>query len=171
MRKVITIRSDSVKTNPKPSNRLKYALGKIAPSIFGMPIHMQATLRDEFGNIKLVRNVYNTVTTAGKNGTADQILAAPTLAKPIQMAVGTGSPDANALGVENTRVAFTSKTRSANVVTAQGDYAAGVATAALTEAGWFDAVSVGNMWLSASFSVINKGSLDTLSIVWTFSIS
>lgn len=170
MRK-FTIQTDSVKANPKPNNRLKYLLGKIAPGIFGMPIHMKAVLRDQFGNIKETRSIYNTVTASGKNGTADQILLSPTLAKPTHMAVGTGTPAANALGVENTRVAFTTKTRSTNVVTAVGDYAAGVATAALTEAGWFDAASVGNMWLSASFSVINKGSLDTLSISWTYTIA
>lgn len=164
-------RADSVTTNPKPNNRLKYLLGRLMPSVFGMPIHFKAVLRDQFGNIKEVRNVYNTVTTAGKNGTADLILASPTLGKPTHMAVGIGSPAANALGSENTRVAFTSKTRSTNVVTAVGDYAAGVATAALTEAGWFDAASSGNMWLSASFAVINKGSLDTLNISWTYTIA
>lgn len=163
--------ADSVTTNPKPSNRFKYLLGKLMPSVFGMPYHMQAVLKDQFGNIKETRTIYNTVTTAGKNGTADQILASPSLNKPTHMAVGTGSPSGTALGSENDRNALTSKTRNTNVITFVGDWAAGDATAAITEAGVFDAASTGNMWLSASFAVINKGSLDTLNITWTYTIA
>jgi hypothetical protein len=113
----------------------------------------------------------NTVTTAGKNGIADQILASPSLGKPTHMAVGTGTPSGTALGSESDRNALTSKTRSNAVITMVGDWAAGDATAALTEAGVFDASSNGNMWLSTTFSVINKGANDTLSITWTLTIS
>jgi hypothetical protein len=109
--------------------------------------------------------------TAGKAGAADQVLASPTLAKPTHMAVGTGSPGANALGGEIDRNALTSKTRSTNVVTMVGDWAAGDGTGAITEAGTFDDPAVGNMWTSASFAVINKGALDTLSISWTLTFS
>jgi hypothetical protein len=113
----------------------------------------------------------NTVTTAGKAGIADQILASPTLGKPTHMAVGTGTPSGTALGTENDRNALTSKTRSGAVVTMVGDWAAGDATAALTEAGIFDASSAGNMWTSVTFSVVNKGALDTLKITWTLTIA
>lgn len=132
--------------------------------------HFHLELRGPDGKIKDVRDVYNTVTTAGKNGTADQILAAPSLGKPTHMAVGTGTPSGTALGVENDRNALTSKTRSTNVITFVGDWAAGDATAALTEAGVFDAASAGNMWLSASFAVVNKGANDTLNISWTYTL-
>jgi len=115
--------------------------------------------------------VCNTVTTAGKDGIADQILAAPTLGKPTHMAVGTGTPTATALGAETDRNANTSKTRSGAVVTIVGDWAAGDATAALTEAGTFDAGAAGNMWMSTSFAVINKLAADTLKITWTLTIS
>ena len=87
------------------------------------------------------------------------------------MAIGTGSPAGNALGNESARVAFTSKTRANAVITVVGDYAAGVGTAALTEAGWFDNSAGGNMWASATFAVINKGAADTLKITWTLTIS
>lgn len=130
-----------------------------------------AVLRDAFGRIKQIEKYHNTVTTAGKNGIADQILASPSLNKPTHMAVGTGSPSGTALGTETDRNALTSKTRSNAVVTMVGDWAAGDATAALTEAGIFDASSSGNMWLSASFSAINKGAADTLTITWTLTIS
>lgn len=165
--------SDSITANSKiiKSNRLKYLLGKILPSIFGAPIHFQAILRDKFGNAKEVRTIYNTVTTAGKNGIADQVLASPSLNKPTHMAIGTGTPSGTALGTELDRNALTSKTRSGAVVTMVGDWAAGDGTGAITEAGVFDASSNGNMWLSASFSVINKGASDTLQITWTLTIS
>jgi hypothetical protein len=124
-------------------------------------------LRGSDGRIKEERTIHNTVTTAGKNGAADQALASPTLNKPTHMAVGTGSPSATALGTELDRNALTSKTRSNAIITMVGDWAAGDGTGALTEAGIFDAATAGNMWTSASFSVINKGANDTLQITWT----
>lgn len=121
------------------------------------------------GTLKEYRELHNTVTSAGKNGVMDQILAAPTLAKMGWMAVGTGSPTATLLGAEIARVAFTSKLRATNVITVVGDFAAGVGTGALTEAGTFNIVTANtvDMWMSASFAVVNKLAADTLSISWT----
>lgn len=129
-------------------------------------------LIDANGNIKEVR-IANTVTTAGKNGAADQILAAPTLIKPGWMAIGTGSPAATLLGAEVARVAFDSKLRATNVVTMIATFAAGTGTGAITEAGTFDVVTANtvNMWMSASFSVINKAAADLLVITWTLTFS
>lgn len=132
--------------------------------------NMVLTLRDENGKVKEVR-VCNTVTTAGKNGAADQILASPSLNKPTHMAIGTGSPGGSALGSELDRNALTSKTRSGAVVTMVGDWAAGDGTGTLTEAGVFDAGASGNMWLSASFGAVTKAAGDTLSISWTLTYS
>lgn len=132
---------------------------------------MNLVLRDAKGRIKARRVVHNTVTTAGKNGAADQILASPSLNKPTHMAIGTGSPSGTALGTELDRNALTSKTRSNAVVTMVGDWAAGDGTGAITEAGVFDASSSGNMWMSTSFSVVNKAAADTLSISWTLTFA
>lgn len=128
-------------------------------------------LRGPDGKVKDRRFIHNTVTTPGKNGAADQVLASPSLNKPTHMAVGTGTPSGTALGTESDRNALSSKTRSNAVVTMVGDWAAGDATAAITEAGIFDAASTGNMWVSASFSVINKGASDTLQITWTLTFA
>ena len=133
--------------------------------------HFKAVLKDAAGNIKETREGYNTVTTPGKNGIADQVLASPSLGKPTHMGIGTGTPSGTALGTELDRNALTSKTRSNAVVTMVGDWAAGDGTGAITEAGVFDASSTGNMWLSASFSVINKAAGDTLQISWTLTIA
>lgn len=135
--------------------------------------NVHIVLYDEFGAIKDERFIRNTVTTAGKNGAADQILASPTLGKPTHMAIGTGTPAATLLGAEIDRNALTSKTRSGAVVTMVGDWAAGDGTGAITEAGLFDVVTANtvNMWCSQSFAVINKGASDTLSITWTLTFA
>jgi len=134
---------------------------------------LHITLKDENGKVKEEREIENTVTTAGKYGIADQILASPTLAKVGWMAIGTGTPAATLLGAEIDRNALTSKTRSNAIVTMVGDWAAGDGTGAITEAGLFDVVTANtvNMWCSASFSVINKAAGDTLSISWTLTIA
>lgn len=130
-------------------------------------------LRGADGKIKDTRFIHNTVKNAGLYGLMDQILASPTLSKPGWMAIGTGSPAATLLGAELDRNALTSKTRNNAVVTFVADWAAGDGTGAITEAGVFDVVTANtvNMWMSASFSVINKGASDTLQITWTLTAS
>lgn len=134
-------------------------------------VNLRLELRDALGRLKEVREIKNTVTTAGKNMIADRILASPTLGVPTHMAIGTSTGGTTTLTTEIDRNALTSKTRSGAVVTMVGDWAAGDGTGAVTEAGVFDASSSGNMHLYTSFSVINKGASDTLSISWTLTIS
>jgi hypothetical protein len=136
----------------------------------GLAGFVTLVLYDPDGNVKQTETS-NTVTSAGKAGLADQALLSPSLNKPTHMAIGTGTPSSTALGSELDRNALTTKTRSTNVITMVGDWAAGDGTGAITEAGVFDAASTGNMWLSASFSVINKGALDTLGITWTLTVA
>lgn len=136
--------------------------------------HVLIELFGEDGQLRDSRELGNLIVTVGKNQITDQLLASPAIAKPTHMAVGTGTvaPAAGdtALGTESARVALTSKTRSANVLTMVGDYAAGVATAALTEAGVFNAATTGDMGSRATFAAINKGANDTLKITWTWTI-
>lgn len=137
--------------------------------------HVLLEVRGPDGNVKQRVESDNLIVTVGKNGIADQLLASPTINKPTHMAVGTGAtaPAAGntALGAEVDRNALTTKTRSANVVTMVGDWAAGDATnAALAEAGIFDAASTGNLYARATFTAIDKGASDTLSITWTFTV-
>lgn len=131
-------------------------------------------LRNAAGELVDERHVENLITTVGKGGIVDRLLAAPTIAAPTHMAVGTGATAEvvgnTALQTETARVALTSKSRSGNVLTMVGDYAAGVATAALTEAGVLNAASVGDLFSRVTFAVINKGATDTLKITWTYTI-
>lgn len=131
-------------------------------------------LRGPDGNVKYEETCHNLITTVGKTAVADQLLAAPGIAKPTHMAIGTGATAAAAgdttLQTELDRNALTSKTRASNVVTMVGDWAAGDGTGAITEAGILNASSGGSLYVRAVFSVVNKGALDTLSISWTITV-
>jgi len=131
--------------------------------------NVSIVLYDKNGNVKQEVKNHNAVTNEGKYGLMDNLLASPTKGKPTHMAVGSGTPAANALGTQiGTRVTLTTKTRNNNVLTMVASFGAGVGTGAITEAGVFDAATTGNMWLSTTWPVINKGADDTLQITWTF---
>jgi len=162
-----------MKDDSKIADQFSFGLNKWLKNESGVESNILIRLFGPDGKLKDERRIHNAVTTAGKNGAADQILASPTLAKPGWMAIGTGSPAATLLGTEIDRNALTSKTRSGAVVTMVADWAAGDGTGAITEAGIFDVVTANtvNVWMSASFSVINKAAGDSLSISWTLTYS
>ncbi len=162
-----------MKENQLMTDTLSFRIGKPVEELFSIDVNMVLRLYGADGNLKDERLIHNTVTIAGKNAAADQLLLSPTLGKPTHMAVGTGAPATTLLGAETARVALTLKTRSGSVVTMQGDFAAGIATGAITEAGIFDIVTANtvNMHESASFSAINKGASDTLSISWALTFA
>lgn len=131
-------------------------------------------LFDQYDRIKDFRAVSNLITTIGRNQIVEQLVASPAAAtKPTHMGVGTGSV-APTVGdttmTSEVRVALTSKTRATNVLTMVGDWAAGSATQANTEAGIWDAASAGNLLSRATFSAINKGASDTLKVTWTWTV-
>jgi hypothetical protein len=154
-------------------DNFSFGLGKGIKENLAIEANCFIRLFDKDGNLKEERNIHNTVTTAGKNAIADQILAAPSLVKMGWMAIGTGSPAATLLGAENARVAFDSKTRGTNVVTVVATFGAGVGTGTITEAGTFDVVTANtvNMWMSASFGAVTKAAGDSLVITWTLTIN
>ena len=75
----------------KLTDKMSIEMNKGFTGEFTPSFNMVLELFDESGNLKDTREVHNTVTTAGKNGAADQILATPTLAKPGWMELGTGT--------------------------------------------------------------------------------
>lgn len=146
-------------------------VGKGFAGEFNPKVNMKLELFDGNGKLKELREIHNAVTTAGKAGLMDQILGTPTLAKPGWCELGTGTGGSTLLTtyIPASRTAFTSKSRATNVVTMVTDFAAGVGTGAITEAGLFDVVTqnTANMWCYASFAAINKAAADTLKITWT----
>ena len=130
--------------------------------------HLQVSLNGE-----VVRDIDNLVVTAGKNYVADRMKNNSTVMS--HMAVGSGTTAAaagqTALGTELGRVSLTSTTVSSNVVTYVATLAAATGTGAVTEAGILNASSNGTMLCRTVFSVVNKGSADSMTITWTVTVS
>lgn len=128
-------------------------------------------------NGKVVREIDNLVTTAGKGYVANRMRSDVSggAALMSHMAVGTGTNNPAAgdttLQTESGRVALTSSNVSAAVVTYVATFPAGTATAALTEAGVLNASSGGTLLCRTEFSVVNKGSSDAMTITWTVTVS
>lgn len=124
-------------------------------------------------NDEIVQETENLVVTAGKNWVADRMNNANAVMS--HMAVGTGTTAAaagnTALVTETDRNALDSTTVTNNAVAYVATWAAGDATAALTEAGLFDAASSGDMLARTVFSVVNKGAADSMTITWTITVS
>jgi hypothetical protein len=125
-------------------------------------------------NDEVVHEVDNLVVTAGKNFVASR-MKDTTKAAMTHMAVGTGTTAAaasqTALVTENDRNTLTSTTVTANAIAYVCTWAAGDATAALTEAGIFNASSGGDMLCRTVFSVVNKAAADSMTITWTVTVS
>ena len=125
-------------------------------------------------NDEVVREIDNLVVTAGKGYVASRMKDATATAMS-HMAIGSGSTAAaasdTALGNELGRVSLTSTTVSAAVVTYVATFAAGTGTGAVTEAALLNASSSGTMLCRTVFSVVNKGSADSMTITWTVTVS
>lgn len=135
-------------------------------------------LTDENGNIK-EQQKHNLVVYTGLQYIVSRMKDATATAMS-HMAIGTGTTAAagaqTALVTESARVALTSTTIvTTNVTNDSIQYVAtfnpGTGTAAITEAGLFNAASAGTMLARTVFPVINKGALDTLSITWKITVA
>tara|TARA_B110000858_G_scaffold137248_1_gene155903 strand:- start:318 stop:740 length:423 start_codon:yes stop_codon:yes gene_type:complete len=124
-------------------------------------------------NDEIVTETGNLVVTAGKNWVAQRMNDVNTVMT--HMAVGTGTTVAaagqTALVSENDRNALTSTTVTNNTIIYVATWVAGDATAALTEAGVFDAASGGDMLCRTKFNVVNKAAADSMTITWTITVS
>ena len=129
------------------------------------------------GSVLETREIPNLVVTAGKTFIASSMLktTSNSPAAMTHMAVGTSSTAPAAgdttLGAEVGRVALASSTSSANVVTYTATFPAGTGTGALVEAGILNAASAGTLLCRTTFSVVNKGAADAMSITWTITVS
>jgi len=139
------------------------------------------SLRDSEGNLKQEVTVPNTVVNAGKAFIAQSMIKTTTNS-PVamtHMGIGTGvtavAPAQTALVTETGTRSAVSPTNTTVTVTNDtiqyvATFAAGNGTAALTEAGIFNASSAGTMLCRTVFSVINKGADDSLTITWRVTI-
>lgn len=155
------------------TDELTMQSGRSASDLISISGHVKAEVFAPDGRLVASEETHNLILTVGKNMIADRLLASPTLAVPTHMGVGTSGTAAAAGDTTitgETRVALTTKTRSTNVVTYVGDWAAGSATGTLQETGLWDAASSGNLVGRATFTSIVKGAADTLKITWTWTI-
>ena len=126
-------------------------------------------------NGEVVREIPNTIVTAGKNELASLITGNGTVFG--YMAVGTGTTSVVAgdttLETELDRNATTVSggTATNNTIEFETVWNAGDGTGAITEAGIFNASSSGDMLARTTFSAVNKSSSDILTITWTVTIS
>ena len=125
-------------------------------------------------NGNTVQEIPNLVVTDGKDYVASRMKDATATAMS-HMAIGTGSTAAaagdSALGTEAGRVALTSTTVTDNEVAYVATFGAGTGTGAITEAGILNAASNGTLLCRTVFSVVNKGSADSMTITWTVTVS
>ena len=135
---------------------------------------LEITLKDEFGNIKQTIMVPNLVVTVGKTFIASRMVGT-SAATMSHMAIGTSSTTPAAanttLGAEAGRVTLASATSSTNVVSYSATFGAGTGTGAIVEAGILNAGTAGTLLCRTTFSVINKGANDTLTINWNVTIN
>ena len=135
-------------------------------------------LTDENGNVKQ-QDSKNLVVTSGLAFIVSRMIntAAAVMS---HMAIGTGTTAAaaaqTALVNESARAALTSSTVVTTTVT--GDsvqyiaaFGPGVGTAAITEAGLFNAAAAGTMLARTVFPAINKGANDTLTLTWKITVA
>jgi hypothetical protein len=121
-----------------------------------------------------VREIPNVVVSDGKDYVASRMKDATATAMS-HMAIGTDSTAASssdtALGTEAGRVSLTSTTVTNNEVEYVATFGAGTGTGAITEAGILNASSAGTLLCRTVFSVVNKGSSDSMTITWTVTVS
>ena len=131
-------------------------------------------IKDKDGKVKDTRQLTNLVVSDGLDFIASRMKDATATAMS-HMAIGSGSTAAaagnTALGSELGRVSLTSTNVSAAVVTYVATFAAGTGTGAVTEAALLNASSGGTMLCRTVFSVVNKGSADSMTITWTVTVS
>ena len=144
--------------------------------------HIKIELFDNDGNIKQIVEKDNTFMAVGDAHVADQLETGSDEVKMGWMAVGTSSvafaTSGTVLGSEIDRNAlngsypYQMSGAADNDVVYKANWAAGDATGALTEAGIFNAsvADAGIMLAASTFSVINKGASDTLTITWTVTV-
>jgi hypothetical protein len=125
-------------------------------------------------NGETVQEVDNLVVTAGKGYVASRMKDATATAMS-HMAIGSGTNNPAAgdttLQTQLGRVALTSTTVSAAVVTYVATFGAGTGTGAVTEAGILNHASSGTLLCRTEFSVVNKGSSDSMTVTWTVTVS
>lgn len=119
--------------------------------------------------------VRNTITTLGKEAIIAQLMGTPDKVGPGWFELGTGEPTSTLLGsyISSSRLPIAYTGRNGTELIMVVNYAEGVATGAITEAGIFNIVTenTAEMLASSKFNAINKSDLQSLLVTWKWIIS
>lgn len=135
------------------------------------------TIKHLDGSGKLINSydLKNLVVTTGKNYFTSRAVG---VAKPVMshMALGSGTtaaslPDTSLQTQISTRVTLGSTVLSNNIITYETTFGPGICTGAITEAGIFNAATLGDMLCRTTFSVVNKAAPDTIIITWNVTLN
>lgn len=122
-----------------------------------------------------VIKVRNTITTLGKEAIISQLMITPDKVGPGWFELGTGEPTATLLGsyISGSRLPITYTGRNGLQLIMVVNYAEGVATGSITEAGIFNVgtENTAEMLASSKFNAINKSDLQSLLVTWKWIIS
>ena len=143
---------------------------------------MRRVAKHADGTIFCDEEIHNTITTVGKQLFAKLAVVDVGETGIDYVAIGVGTPSATALGSESTTNGGTRRgganvTGTNETTTLTGDTAQWVTTftftgaLVLTEAGLFNASSVGVMLASQNFAALNVGDTDTLQITWKIKVA
>lgn len=135
---------------------------------------LHIVVRDaQTGQVKVDRLEKNLVVTAGKSWIASRMGSA-SAAVMSHMAVGTNNTTPagtdTTLNTEIARVALTSSTVNSNTIQYVATFPAGTGTGALVEAGILNAASVGTLLSRTTYTVVNKGAGDEMTITWVITV-
>lgn len=133
------------------------------------------TLTGPDGKVRDSREINNLVVDVGLDFIASR-MEGVTSGVMSHMGVGSGTTAAAAGNTDletiiGSRVVLASSTVTANAIEYVASFPAGTSTGAITEAGVFNASTVGTMLCRTVFAVVNKLSTDSLSITWTVTIN
>ena len=136
---------------------------------------LNIVVKDKDGKIKDTRKVNNLVVDAGLDFIT-QRMTANTATVMSHMAIGTGTANAAAgntsLGSQSgSRETLDVITVTDNAIAYTAIFEAGDQTGNITEAGIFNASSSGTMLCRTTFGAVTKNSDDTMTIVWTITVS
>jgi len=139
--------------------------------------HLSIKVWDENGKLKDSRFIPNLVVTTGKNYIASRMIGtSANVMSHMELGTSTTAPLAGdtalLAAIGGSRQAFnTAASVVANTVTYSANFAAGIGTGAITEAGIFNAASAGTMLCRTTFPVVNKAAGDVINISWSVTIS
>ena len=139
---------------------------------------LDIVVKDKNGNVKEERTEKNLVVNAGlayiasrMTGTAKSVMSHMALGSGTTAAAATQTDLVSILGAREALDSTTITGSNNEQVQYIASFEAGDATGAVTEAGLFNAATLGDMLCRTTFSVVNKAADDTMQITWTITLS